>query len=748
MKIISSNQGYPRLWATREWKKCLEAFWKNELSEIKFREKMKELRLANIMKQKEAGISLVPSGDFTFYDQMLDTAFMFNIIPKRHRLTDHSSLKNYFSMARGSEQATACAMTKWFDTNYHYLVPEWEDTHPELVYNKPLYDFLEAKEITNAKPVMIGPYTFIKLSKGVSSLEVALNHLLPLYNQCIHELEEHGADVIQLDEPAFVLDDAEKDYPSIHRFYAELTRSLKSIGIMVQTYFEEPSSYQDFITLPVQGYGLDFTRGSTVDLIKKHGFPADKWLGAGLIDGRNIWRIKGKESLDLLYFITSEIKPKELWIQPSCSLIHVPESLTHEENLPVGLKENLSFAEEKLKECAALAESENNPSLKIEILEWDTLSDKLNIYRQKSSDHPESLLPARRMAPFSERAKAQDQKLALPILPTTTIGSFPQTKKVRNMRRQFRKNEITKEEYDAFIREETARWIATQEELGLDVLVHGEFERNDMVEFFGESLSGFAFTSFGWVQSYGSRGVKPPIIYGNAEWAEPMTVDILSFASSLTDKTVKGMLTGPVTILNWSFLRTDLANEELLQQIGLAIEKEVMALEQAGIGIIQIDEPAFREGLPLKKHKQEAYLKNAVNAFRLTHSKVQNTTQIHTHMCYSEFNEIIEAISEMDADVISIEASRGGGEILKAFHDFHYSKDIGLGVYDIHSPRIPSVQEMTAVIKNCLKVLPAERFWVNPDCGLKTRTEEEVIRSLKHMTEAAQSVRDELALKL
>ncbi|WP_156505988.1 5-methyltetrahydropteroyltriglutamate--homocysteine S-methyltransferase [Bacillus sp. SJS] len=746
MKLKSSNQGYPRLGQNREWKKVLESFWKKEISEPVFLSKMKELRIENVRKQKEAGIDLVPVGDFTFYDAMLDMAWMFNLIPERHRTENPSSIDCYFSMARGSKRATACAMTKWFDTNYHYLVPEWEGSEPKLNFNKPLEHYLEAKEWTDGKPVIIGPYTFIRLSKGYESLEKAAEKLLPLYAQLLQQLEEHGAQIVQVDEPAFVYEETSEDFPIIQTMYSDLDGKVSSLKICIQTYFESPEAYQQLMTLPVSGWGLDFTRGNTIDIMEKHRFPSDKILAAGMIDGRNIWRAKGTESLKLMEFLQNKIKPCELWIQPSCSLIHVPETLEGEVSLPAGLYNNLSFAKEKLEECVLLAGS-SDLEAKNKILEWDHAYQDLTNYR-KSENLSDQVQSFKRKQPFSEREEIQRKAFQLPLLPLTTIGSFPQTKEVRKQRKRFRDGLLSKQEYDVFVKRETKRWIGIQEEAGLDVLVHGEFERNDMVEYFGENLDGFAFTKHGWVQSYGSRGVKPPIIFGDIGWRGPITSGLALYSQSLSDKPVKGMLTGPVTILNWSFPRDDQSSEVLASFIAAALRKEVLELEKAGISMIQIDEPAFREGLPLKKSKQAAYTEWAVNAFRATHWDVRADTQIHTHMCYSDFSEMIDAISDMDADVLSIETSRGGGEMISTFKEFSYDKMIGLGVYDIHSPRIPSAAEMEKVIEQCLVVLPAGRFWINPDCGLKTRSEEEAIQSLRNMAEAAFRVRENLSISI
>ncbi|WP_091585989.1 5-methyltetrahydropteroyltriglutamate--homocysteine S-methyltransferase [Alteribacillus bidgolensis] len=754
----SSNLGYPRLGENREWKKLLERLWKNELDEETFLKEMKHLRLNHLKKQKAKGIQSIPVGDFTFYDHMLDTAVMFGIIPRRFHSTDKKiSLSTYFAMARGTAEAPACEMTKWFNTNYHYIVPELNETIPTLTENKPLKAYLEVKEELGieGKPVLIGPITFLKLSKGYKkeSFGSLLQKFVPLYVKILQELEEAGAAWIQIDEPSLNASFPIEDYFFVQKVYETFQREVPNISIMLQTYFEAADHYTKLVSLPVDGIGLDFVHGweKNIQALKTEGFPANKSLGVGLIDGRNVWRADLQKKHSELELITSYLPEGNHFLQPSSSLLHVPVSTNSERKLSPVLKDSLSFADEKLEEINSLTNMLNKkPDEK-----WLEKNQKVfqrfaETFRQQSEKitGEKNKLPSKRSLPFSERKTHQDNKWKLPLLPTTTIGSFPQTKEVRLERRAFRKGEKSINEYQTFIQNKIKEWIDIQEEIGLDVLVHGEFERNDMVEFFGEKLNGFAFTENGWVQSYGSRCVKPPIIYDDVAFEHPMTVEETRFAQSLTEKPVKGMLTGPVTILNWSFERDDIPREEVAYQIALALSYEIKALESAGIEMIQVDEPALREGLPLKREEWDRYLNWAVHAFRLATSNVKPSTQIHTHMCYSEFHDMIEAIRALDADVISIETSRSHGELIEAFETAIYEKEIGLGIYDIHSPRIPSVGEMKEMIERALRVLPASLFWINPDCGLKTRNKEETVKSLKNMVQAAEEIRESHKLQI
>ncbi|MBA4542288.1 5-methyltetrahydropteroyltriglutamate--homocysteine S-methyltransferase [Thermoactinomyces daqus] len=759
-RIKSSNLGYPRIGENREWKKALEAFWAGKLEEADFLKRMEQIRLSHLQKQKDHGIDLIPVGDFTFYDHMLDMAVMFGLVPKRFRHEGGEvPLHIYFSMARGNQTAVACEMTKWFNTNYHYIVPEYEGVQPTLTENKPLKAYREAKEKLGiqGKPVIVGPYTFIKLSKGYerAQLPAFILQLMPLYVQILQELEQEGVEWIQFDEPVLVTSISKEEMETVAYIYRQLHEAAPQLRIMLQTYFDYAEWYPELIDLPVQGIGLDFAYGleKNLEYIKMYGFPADKVLGVGLVDGRNVWRSDLPKKSELIREITGYVSPDRIWLQPSCSLLHVPVSVKHETYLEPEIKNALAFADEKLDEIAALVKGFNhgfhtvserldNSRAALRQLAQSPVRNRAEVHRSVENLQTHHL---QRNLPFEERRKKQQDVLKLPLLPTTTIGSFPQTSEVRQARRKWRKGEWTGERYDEFIRKQIKNWIHIQEEIGLDVLVHGEFERTDMVEFFGEKLGGFAFTQNGWVQSYGSRCVRPPIIYGDVEFLEPMSVKESVFAQSLTEKPVKGMITGPVTILNWSFVRDDLPRQQVAWQIALALRKEVEALEASGIKMIQVDEPALREGLPLKKSSRKEYLDWAVKAFRLTTSSVKDTTQIHTHMCYCEFHDFIDSISRLDADVISIETSRSHGELVSAFTDYDYDKGIGLGVYDIHSPRIPSADEIIAIIERGLQVLEPELFWVNPDCGLKTRGVEETVASLKNMVKATQIVRNRLS---
>ncbi|SDH26450.1 methionine synthase (B12-independent) [Alteribacillus persepolensis] len=745
--IKSSSLGYPRLGEKREWKKALESFWAGTMGEEDFERRMKELRLSFLKKQKEKGLDLIPIGDFSCYDHMLDTAVMFGIVPKRFgKSAGRVPLSTYYAMARGTDKAPACEMTKWFNTNYHYIVPELEQSEPFLTENIPLKFYQEAKKELGieGKPVIVGPITFVKLSKGYEPEEFSsyVDKLLPLYETILTELEEAGASWVQIDEPILSVSLSDDEWQILKQTYEHLTTAAPHLKILLQTYFGSVDDYQRMISLPVAGIGLDFVygRSETLHNIHVHGFPSDKVLAAGVIDGRNIWRADFREKLGLLEQLKEIVREENIMVQPSCSLLHVPVTTELEKDIPQVLQDSLAFADEKLMELAVL----KNPSAHEDILENSLRSrEALAQSSFRCLSRPSDIKEIRdsRPLPFAERQKLQEEKWNLPLLPTTTIGSFPQTREVRVKRRDFRKGDISKQEYVQYIQKRIEEWINIQEDIGLDVFVHGEFERNDMVEFFGEKLKGIAFTSYAWVQSYGSRCVKPPIIYGDVEYIKPMTVEETLYAQSLTDKPVKGMLTGPVTILNWSFVRDDIAEKEVCEQIAVAISNEVKALEEAGIEMIQVDEPALREGMPLKEKEWQEYLDWSVRAFRIATSQVKDTTQIHTHMCYSEFDDIIEDIRALDADVVSIETSRSHGELIKAFETGQYDKGIGLGVYDIHSPRIPSVHEIKDMVERALRVLPPSLFWVNPDCGLKTRKESETTAALKNMVQAAQDVR-------
>lgn len=756
-QIVNSNLGYPRIGNNREWKKLLERYWSHELTEVEFHEEMKQLRLSNLLKQKNKGIDMIPVGDFTYYDHILDHAMMFGIIPERFKQPENSSSLNlYFSMARGNKNAQACEMTKWFNTNYHYIVPEFNQQIPSLVENLPLKAYLEAKDELGikGKPVIVGPYTFIKLCKGYDEADflTMFKKILPVYQQLFSEMEGAGVEWVQVDEPYFVTQLSHSDFSLINSAYDLFNRTSPSLKIMLQTYFDSIERYLDIINLPVKGIGLDFVHGSNQNLeaLKTEGFPKDKYLGVGVIDGRNIWRSDLKSKLDILQEIREVISNEQMIIQTSCSLLHVPINLDKETKLDSIILNNLAFADEKLDELVTLTRGINLGTEEITV-ELKSSSLAIKSLSESKAREPEAILKRvleyskSRTLNFEQRYQLQKGKFCLPPLPTTTIGSLPQTSEVRKTRQLYRKGEYSEEVYNEFIENEIKKWINIQEEIGLDVLVHGEFERTDMVEFFGEKLEGFAFTQNGWVQSYGSRCVKPPIIYGNVQFIAPMTVKEILYAQSLTSKPVKGMLTGPVTILNWSFVRDDISRKSVSYQIALALREEVEALERIGIGMIQVDEPALREGFPLKPKEKDSYLNWAVVAFRLATSGVSDATQIHTHMCYCDFHDMIDAIRDMDSDVISIETSRSHGEIIQSFENNTYKKGIGLGVYDIHSPRVPSKHEIVSLVKRALKVLPRNLFWINPDCGLKTRGTEETLESLRIMVEAAHEIRKDLA---
>ncbi|WP_336779992.1 5-methyltetrahydropteroyltriglutamate--homocysteine S-methyltransferase [Paenibacillus illinoisensis] len=754
----SSVLGYPRIGADREWKKALEAFWSGKLDEITFHTRLQEIRLGHLRKLHDQGIDLIPVNDFSYYDHILDTAVMFGIVPKRFTYDGGAvPLSVYYGIARGTKDAAASEMTKWFNTNYHYIVPELNDVTPALTENKPLIAYREAKEKLGieGKPVIVGPLTFLKLSKGYdkSETEAWLERLLPLYTQVLRELAEEGVQWVQIDEPVLVTELSKDDLLLLQNIYTTFADAVPNLNILLQTYFESVENYSDIISLPVQGIGLDFVQGLSGNLksIKTKGFPADKILGAGIIDGRGIWKASLQEKLSLLDELIEQVAPEHLIVQSSCSLLHVPVTTERESNLDPALKSSLAFADEKLKEIALLTKA--CTSRHADILEAIDKADEALLPLKQSQernriDVQQAVAALRiqepvRSLPFAKRHIAQQEKWKLPLFPTTTIGSFPQSAEVRKTRQLWRKSELSNEQYAQFIREQIDAWIQIQEEIGLDVLVHGEFERTDMVEFFGEKLAGFAFTQYGWVQSYGSRCVKPPIIFGDVAFVQPMTVEETKYAQSQTQRPVKGMLTGPITIMNWSFVRDDIPREHIAYQLAYALRQEVEALEQAGIGMIQVDEPAVREGLPLKQNEQADYLAWAVKAFRISTCTVQDTTQIHTHMCYCEFHDMIDSIEAMDADVISIETSRSHGELIHSFELNTYNLGIGLGVYDIHSPRIPSVEEMTTMIERALRVLDPKLFWINPDCGLKTRGHEETVASLRNMVQATQIAREQ-----
>ncbi|WP_091022274.1 5-methyltetrahydropteroyltriglutamate--homocysteine S-methyltransferase [Bacillus sp. UNCCL81] len=761
-KVKSSNLGYPRIGEKREWKRALEQFWAGKLEKEDFLKQTEEIRIHHLQKQKNQGIDLIPVGDFSLYDHVLDTAVMFGLVPKRFEYGGGKvSLETYFEIARGTKGAVASEMTKWFNTNYHYIVPELGEVVPTLVENRPLEFYKEAKQKLNieGKPVILGPVTFVKLSKGYNEndFKSVVNQFVPLYAKILHDLQTEGVEWVQIDEPILSTSISKEEVALFNDVYQTLREAAPNIKLILQTYFESIDNYQDVISLPVDGIGLDFVHdnGQNLASIKKYGFPKDKILAAGVIDGRNIWRANLNDKHSILTQITEFVSKEQVIVQPSSSLLHTPVTVKNEETLDEVLKGALSFADEKLREIVILAKGlqDGKTSIQAEIDESTKAIQALNESSVRNNKQVQQAIQnlhiysVNREADYKVRQSIQEEFFKLPLLPTTTIGSFPQTQEVRGQRLKWRKGEITTTQYEEYIYAEIKKWIDIQEELGLDVFVHGEFERTDMVEYFGEKLAGFQFTKFGWVQSYGSRCVKPPLIYGDVSFQEPMTVKESVYAQSLTTKPVKGMLTGPITILNWSFVRDDISRYDVANQIALAIRTEVEELEKNGIRMIQVDEPAIREGLPLKRENWESYLNVAVNAFKLATASVQNDTQIHTHMCYSNFEDIIDAINALDADVISIETSRSHGELIYAFEENTYDKGIGLGVYDIHSPRVPKVKELARNIDRALQIINPKLFWINPDCGLKTRGIAETVGALKVMVEAAEHAREKFLVK-
>ncbi|WP_353423826.1 5-methyltetrahydropteroyltriglutamate--homocysteine S-methyltransferase [Staphylococcus xylosus] len=739
MTIKTSNLGFPRLGRKREWKKAIEGYWSNKYDLETLHQQLTDLHKENLLLQKNYNLSSIPVGDFSLYDHILDTSLLFNIIPERFQGKDVDD-DLLFDIARGNKEHVASALIKWFNTNYHYIVPEWNHAEPKLNKNVLLERFNYAQSLNiNAHPVIVGPITFVKLSKGgTQSFEEKVNTLLPLYKEVLQSLVDAGAEYIQIDEPALVTDDSSEYETITQAAYDYFAEAGLGEHLILQTYFERVNL--KFLNgLPVKGLGLDFVHdnGFNLQQIKAGDLDSSKTLHAGIIDGRNVWAADIEAKKELIE--TLQTYSNDLVIQPSSSLLHVPVSLD-DETLDTSIAEGLSFATEKLDELDALRRLFNDS----DDSKYNELKARYERFQNQSFKNLEydfDSVRTSRQSAFKERKKAQDARLNLPDLPTTTIGSFPQSQEVRKYRADWKNSRITDAAYKDFLKNEIARWIKIQEDIGLDVLVHGEFERNDMVEFFGEKLQGFLVTKYGWVQSYGSRAVKPPVIYGDVKWTEPLTVKETLYAQSLTDKPVKGMLTGPVTILNWSFERVDLPREDVQDQIALAINEEVLALENEGIQIIQVDEPALREGLPLRSEYHADYLDKAVRSFKLSTSSVADETQIHTHMCYSQFGQIIHAIYDLDADVISIETSRSHGDLIQDFEDITYDLGIGLGVYDIHSPRIPTESEITEAINRALQEIDRSLFWVNPDCGLKTRKEDEVKEALSVLVNSVDKLR-------
>ena len=762
--------GHPRIGEKRELKKAIESYWKENIDETTLLKIASDIKKKNWLHQKEIGIDIIPSNDFSLYDQVLDMSLTLNCIPKRFRELKNkvSFVDLYFAMARGFQKdnfdIVALEMTKWFDTNYHYLVPEFEKEQKfELNSCKIISEYREAlKEGIKTKPVLIGPLTYLLIGKekdsGFHRLDL-IDRLLPVYIELITELQNEGVTYIQFDEPYLSLNLSYKERECYLETYTILRAKFPKITFVLANYFGDLNDNLNLaLSLPVDVLHVDLVRGlEELDSILIHQ-NKNQILSLGIVDGRNIWKNNFDTSIEIINKAKA-VKGDNLWISSSCSLLHSPYDLVNEKDgsIPKEVTQWLAFAKQKLQEIVLLKKiAQNNlQASDIKKIEANKLAfiNKNNsklIHNNQVKNRINALTEADSLRNniFVERQKTQKSALKLPLFPTTTIGSFPQTKEVRSLRLKYKKRQLSEEKYNSFLEKEITSAIKFQENIGLDVLVHGEFERNDMVEYFGERLAGFAFSSFGWVQSYGTRCVKPPILFGDVSRENPMTVKWTEFAQSLSKKYVKGMLTGPVTILQWSFVRDDQPRAETCNQIALAIRDEVADLEKAGIKIIQIDEPAIREGLPLRKSNWAAYLKWAVNAFKISASVVNDETQIHTHMCYSEFNDIIANIADMDADVITIETSRSEMELLDVFVDFKYPNEIGPGVYDIHSPRVPNINEIESLLIKATNLLPPENIWVNPDCGLKTRDWPETIAALENLVASAKLMRERVSIPI
>ncbi len=760
--LKSSSLGFPRIGSDRQLKKATEGYWKGSISWEQLQATASEIKNHNWQLQQSAGINYITSNDFSFYDHILDNIVLFGAIPERFKKVfgeNHQGLDLYFAMARGLQKSgidiTALEMTKWFDTNYHYLVAEFSANQQfSLNAQKICQDFLEAKQIgINTRPVIIGPVSFLLLGKSIDNSNKLnlLPKLLPIYADLFLKLQEIGVCDLQIDEP-FLATDISKDAINAYlQAYAYLKKHCGSLKLHLTTYFESLlDNTQLAFDLETDSVHIDLVRGENQLNDCLQAIKNNQTLSLGLVDGRNIWINNLEQSIEIVKKALAVLGENRIIISSSCSLLHCPISLANETSLDFEIKTWLAFAEEKLQEISIIAGAVNNNlnEKQLKILQNNKIAianrkTSVKIHNQKVKQRVSQIDATflNRKSNFATRSKLQQNHLNLPLLPTTTIGSFPQTKEVRENRANFKANKINQDQYNSFIKQQIANAIAWQEQIELDVLVHGEFERNDMVEYFGEQLNGFCFTQNGWVQSYGTRCVKPPIIFGDVYRNSAMTVEWAKYAQSLTTKIVKGMLTGPITILQWSFVRNDQPKSQTAKQIALAIRDEVIDLEKAGIQIIQIDEAALREGLPIRQIDQQHYLQWAVDAFRISASGVEDKTQIHTHMCYSEFNDIIKSIADMDADVISIETSRSQMELLNAFVNFKYPNEIGPGVYDIHSPRVPSIKEIEDLLYKALNVLQPEQIWVNPDCGLKTRDWPETKQALELMVSATKNIR-------
>ncbi|MEM1244395.1 MAG: 5-methyltetrahydropteroyltriglutamate--homocysteine S-methyltransferase [Pseudomonadota bacterium] len=757
---ISHNLGFPRIGKQRELKKAVENYWKGNSSEADLLVCQHRLQQEHWQWQQQAGIEYIPVGDFAFYDHVLNTSLLFNVIPQRFQeVLKTSRLETYFCMARGITNAgystEACEMTKFFNTNYHYIVPEFSHDQVFSLHADELIQQIKQAQALGikAKPVILGPLSFLYLGKtkdDFNKLEL-LDKLLPEYSKLFDLFAQAGIDWVQIDEPIFTLDLADTWLNAFKSTYNHLHH--EKVKLLFTTYFGPLNNHAIISDTKIAGLHIDHCQApEQLDEILAI-FPTNKVLSIGIVNGRNIWRNDLKASLAILAKAHNKLADN-LWVGPSCSLLFSPVDLSYEKKLDSEIKTWLAFAKQKLNEISVLTQAINDGESSVAhelkqsaaIVQQRTQSSRIHNPEVKQRVVALTKTDEQRQHPYAVRQHAQAQELGLPVLPTTTIGSFPQTQAIRQLRRDFKQQKIDANTYQTQLKAEINNNIAIQTELDLDVLVHGEPERNDMVEYFGELLNGFAFTENGWVQSYGSRCVKPPIIYGDVSRPKPMTVAWTQYAQSQTDKPMKGMLTGPVTILSWSFPRDDQAESQTSLQIALALRDEVIDLEKAGINVIQIDEPAFREHLPLRQADQAAYIDWAVRSFKIASAGVKDSTQIHTHMCYSEFNDIIEAIAALDADVITIENSRSDAELLKAFERFDYPNQIGPGVYDIHSPRIPSVAEIEKLLTQILKVLPLKQVWVNPDCGLKTRNWDEVKTALANMVSATKKLRQKHAV--
>ena len=748
--------GYPRIGAKRELKFAVEAFWKGNTSEAELQQVAANIRRSNWATQQAAGADLLPVGDFSFYDHVLDMQVALGCIPARFGFDAAAlTLPEYFQLARGNATQFAMEMTKWFDTNYHYIVPEW---HPQTGFKANSKNLIaqikEARALGHdIKPTLVGPITLLWLGKekadGFNRLDL-LPKLLPEYQKLLRELANEGVDWIQIDEPILAVDADQAWLDAFAPTYKEL--AITGTRIILGTYFAGVAEHADLLkNLPVHGLHIDGVRAPEQLAVFAQAWPQNKVLSVGLIDGRNVWRANLSQVIDTLAPLSAKLG-NNLWIAPSCSLLHSPQDLAVEEKLDGEIKSWMAFAAQKLVELGVVKQAleHGKDAVKDALAASDAAAadraTNKKIHNQAVQTRVANLHPGAdaRKSPFAQRIEAQQAWMKLPLLPTTTIGSFPQTSEIRQARAAFKKGDLSAADYEAAMKKEIAYCVEEQEKLQIDVPVHGEAERNDMVEYFGEQLAGYCFSQFGWVQSYGSRCVKPPIIFGDVSRPNAMTVFWSTYAQSLTQRPMKGMLTGPVTMFKWSFVRDDIPLSQVCKQIALALNDEVLDLEKAGIKVIQIDEPAIREAMPLKKAQWDEYLAWACESFRLSSTDAEDSTQIHTHMCYSEFNDILPAIASMDADVITIETSRSDMELLTAFGDFKYPNDIGPGVYDIHSPRVPSEAEIEHLLRKAIEVVPVARLWVNPDCGLKTRGWPETIAQLQAMMNVTQKLRTEL----